>query len=135
MGMIRKEEYVPEKPPSRSELVRAIRDLKPGESLIISGESLKPQTKNQIYSIASRERLSIKTANSVSGLRVWLKQPAEYPIVVEDVEEVEMSRDEKLANLRAMMSGEIPAAPKEVAQAISDSVPAEEIHEEFSWGA
>jgi hypothetical protein len=130
--MIRKEQYVPEKPPSRSELVRAMRELKPGESLIISGESLKPTTKNQIYSIASRERLSIKTAQGITGLRVWLAS-SENP-AMEVVEEVEMSQQEKLANLRAMMNGEIKASPKEIAQEIDASVPEGEIDRDFDFG-
>ena len=71
--MIRKESYIPPKKASRSEIVAALGELKEGESLMISGESLTDRTQAQVYKAASRLGLAIRTNKTSIGLRVWLK--------------------------------------------------------------
>jgi hypothetical protein len=70
---IRTEDYIPPKKASRSEVVNAIRGLKPGKSLLISGEDLTDRTRSQVYKAASREGVEVRTQRTVVGLRVWLK--------------------------------------------------------------
>ena len=98
--MIKKDAFVPEES-SRSELVTALRGLRHGESLLI--HPVGEHTRSNVYTAASRMRLSVRTKVTQFGLRVWLKgsPPKSEPIKAE-------TREDKIAQLRAMMGDARP---------------------------
>lgn len=91
-----------ESPESRSEIVNAIRSLEPHKVVVIfpAGEN----TRQQVYTAASRERKAIRTKMTVTGLKVWLKdQPPKaeenVPLDTSDMTPEEI-RQAKIAALR-----------------------------------
>lgn len=115
--VIRKDKEIPQQKVSRSEIVNALRDLKPGESLIISGDHLTDKTLNQIYSTASRLRLAIRTKRTSIGLRVWLKDSEKASIERESgVKGVELAEIVKRPDYYPPENGEPDLRTKEQKQ-------------------
>lgn len=94
--VIRTEDYIPPKKVSRSDIVNALRGLKAGKSLLITGEHLTDRTRSQVYKAASREGLEVRTQRTTVGLRVWLKDSERASIEQEnDVSEGEIAETAK----------------------------------------
>jgi hypothetical protein len=113
---------------SRSDLINAMRKLEPYQAIVIS--PVDEHTRQRVYTAASRLRKAVRTKLTAAGLKVWLKdQPPKRE--VEQMAELPLTKEEKLANLRSLMNGEIKASPREVAQAIDDEAKDEGLKYEY----
>jgi hypothetical protein len=122
--------------PRREGLSASILNLNVGQSFLIPAEDLTKNTRRIAHAAAKRLNKPVSILKVEGGLRVYrLKEwprggqtPKKAP-----VSEVPMTKEEKLANLRAMMDGTIKASPKEIAYEIDNAVPEEDIRDiEFS---
>jgi acetylornithine deacetylase/succinyl-diaminopimelate desuccinylase-like protein len=84
---------------SRSEMVDTLAKLRPYQCIIIN--PIEENTRQQVYTAASRLRKSIRTKVTSVGLKIWLKdQPPKR--VVDEIPVAE-TKEDKLAALRRMM--------------------------------
>jgi hypothetical protein len=118
--------------PRREGLSASILNLSVGQSFLIPTEDLKPNTRRIAHAAAKRLGKPVSILKVDGGLRVYRLK--EWPRAGREakqapVSEVPMTKDEKLANLRAMISGEIKASPKEIAYEIDNAVPEEDIRD------
>ena len=125
--------------PRRDGLSSSILNLNVGQSFLIPDEDLTKNTRRVAHAAAKRLGKPVSILKVDGGLRVYRLK--EWPRAGREakqapVSEVPMTKDEKLANLRALMSGEIKADPKDIAQAIDESIPEEDItrEENFDFG-
>jgi len=111
-------------------LTASVRQLGIGDSFLIPTDEVKDSTQRNLFVIASRLKYSITTRTiEGEGLRVW-RTKGETKIQPDlPPDEEPMSKDEKLANLRALMSGEIQIAPEAVEEVLDNEPITELVYE------